>query len=225
MTGYLGCRNYQGTKSPEGGLWMACLHCAHPYEAHSPEARLISAPQAEPQPLSLEDTILVVLKRHRINWVPGQWTCSCGKGAWTTELHWNQHHASLIAEAVQQLGLIPTGANTWSAPAPLSDPDANRAGIAGARSTSAAAALRVQPKTGTQRRRILDYITTHGPSTDDEIGRDTGLGPNSHRARRVELVEGGWLEEIDKQGTTDKGLPAIRWGLTSQARARLQGAA
>lgn len=220
MSEYPGCRSYQGTRSDLTGLWLACEVCGYPQAAHSPEARLVPDDQMPPpEPLGLEATILVVLKRHRIDWTPGSWRCSCGEGGWTTARHWNEHHASLIAEAVEQLGLIRTGANTWSAP--LSDPDANRAGIAGARPTSAAAALRVQPRSGTQRRAILDYIAQHGPSTDEQIQRALDLSGNTERPRRSELVEGGWVQEHDRLRLGSGQLVAIRWGLTSRARAQL----
>lgn len=57
--------------------------------------------------------------------------------------------------------------------------------------TSRAAAKAVMPRTGTQRRRVLDYIIgcgEHG-ATDLELQNALGLSGNSERPRRVELVD------------------------------------
>lgn len=83
--------------------------------------------------------------------------------------------------------------------------DANGAGQArtGARATSRRAALDVLPKTGNQRRRVLDAVVAvaRNPQivglTDVQLAHATGLGANSVRPRRVELVDGGWLEPAE----------------------------
>jgi hypothetical protein len=82
-------------------------------------------------------------------------------------------------------------------------PDADGAGKArqDGRETSKAAALAAEPRSGTNRRRVLDAVlaVARDPRTvgltDVEIQRATGLVPNSERPRRVELVDGGWLAD------------------------------
>jgi hypothetical protein len=63
--------------------------------------------------------------------------------------------------------------------------------------TSLAAAEAVMPRTGTQRRRVLEYVASrreHG-ATDLELQQALALSGNSERPRRIELVEAGWLIE------------------------------
>lgn len=104
----------------------------------------------------------------------------------------------------------------------LSDPEGNHPGFAPkGRATSSAAALRVAPRSGTQRRKILDYVVAHEPCTDEAIQEALGLSGNTERPRRVELVEGGWLTEYGQLGKTGSGAKAILWALTSEARTRL----
>lgn len=70
--------------------------------------------------------------------------------------------------------------------------------------TSAAAARKVLPKTGTQRRQILDAIVDayvrgfHG-ATDVELQRHLRLGANSVRPRRRELVQLGLVRESGRE--------------------------
>lgn len=70
-----------------------------------------------------------------------------------------------------------------------------------ARRTSQAAAAAVEPKTGSQRHRLLAAVAqvSRDPKlvglTDVELGAATGIRPNSLRPRRGELVDGGWLED------------------------------
>jgi hypothetical protein len=61
--------------------------------------------------------------------------------------------------------------------------------------TSLAAAALVFPKTGTQRMRVLDAIIKAGSNgmTDPELADQLGIGDNSERPRRKELLEQGWV--------------------------------
>jgi hypothetical protein len=61
--------------------------------------------------------------------------------------------------------------------------------------TSAAAAISVMPRTGTQRRKVLDHIGRCGydGATDAELQAALDLSGNSQRPRRVELVEAGLI--------------------------------
>lgn len=62
------------------------------------------------------------------------------------------------------------------------------------RITSARAAARIAPRTGTQRAAILAYIVEHDGATDYELASQLKMLPNSVRPRRGELVEGGYIQ-------------------------------
>lgn len=93
----------------------------------------------------------------------------------------------------------------------------------GARDTSKAAALAVLPRSGNQRRRILDAIAAvaRNPQvvglTDLQLAHATGLSPNSVRPRRGELVDGGWLEQAGRR--EHHGTEHTVWVLTQKAAA------
>lgn len=57
--------------------------------------------------------------------------------------------------------------------------------------TSKAAALRVEPSTGTKRWILLVYLRGCGPTgaTDEEMQRHAPMNANTQRPRRVELVK------------------------------------
>ena len=82
-----------------------------------------------------------------------------------------------------------------------------------ASATSRAAAIRMFPHSGTQRRKILEYIMNH-PSTDDEIITALGMNPNSARPRRGELADGGWVKPSGVVRPTKSGSDAIVWEVT-----------
>jgi hypothetical protein len=109
-------------------------------------------------------------------------------------------------------------------------PDANGAGRVrrGARETSANAALLALPASGRNRRRVLDAVAqvARDPQlvglTDLQIAQQTGLRDNSVRPRRVELVDGGWLQAAtDAEGRTvtrqHYGREHTVWVLTQRA--------
>jgi hypothetical protein len=90
------------------------------------------------------------------------------------------------------------------------------------RATAKAAALAAEPRTGTNRRAVLDAVAAVARDvrtvglTDVEIQRATGINPNSARPRRVELVDGGWLAD---SGVTREhfGREHTVWVLTDKA--------
>lgn len=91
----------------------------------------------------------------------------------------------------------------------------------GAAGTSRAAALLAEPRSGTNRRAVLDAVAAVARTpavglTDVEAQRATGLTPNSERPRRVELVDGGWLAD---SGVTraHHGREHTVWVLTDKA--------
>jgi hypothetical protein len=99
-----------------------------------------------------------------------------------------------------------------------------------AQRTSAAAAAAVEPRTGTQRRRILDAVwaVARDPRmvgmTDVELGAATGISPNSLRPRRKELVDGGWLEDSGRT-RIHHGNEHIVWVLSVKAQRLLTSGA
>jgi hypothetical protein len=65
--------------------------------------------------------------------------------------------------------------------------------VANPASTSAKAARNVEPRTGTQRARVLVDIVEHAGATDHEIARRLSMLDSSVRPRRGELAEGGYV--------------------------------
>lgn len=63
------------------------------------------------------------------------------------------------------------------------------------RPTSARAARNVQPRTGTQRGRILVDIVEHGGATDHELETRLGMLASSVRPRRGELLADGYVRD------------------------------
>jgi len=107
---------------------------------------------------------------------------------------------------------------------PLSDPDQNTPGKmhSDPQATEKAAAYKVYPRTGSQRRLILDAIAqSEGGLIDEEIGALPGVADTAHRTRRNELVMGGWVEDSGKVRFTASGTESIVWVLTDEGRARL----
>lgn len=98
---------------------------------------------------------------------------------------------------------------------PLFEP---RPGIVGRRhpETAHEAAQAVTPRTGTQRRLILDWITRCGPAgaTDFEIQQRLGLDGNTERPRRLELEQAGLIVNSGRT-RIHKGRRAIVWTATS----------
>ncbi|PKV95901.1 hypothetical protein ATK30_6834 [Amycolatopsis echigonensis] len=85
--------------------------------------------------------------------------------------------------------------------------------------TSARAARSVQPRTGTQRAAILQYVV-EAPNgvTDFEISRDMRILPNSVRPRRNELADGGYVVDSG-QTRQHRGSSWAVWVATDEARA------
>jgi hypothetical protein len=85
--------------------------------------------------------------------------------------------------------------------------------------TSVAAAETIAPKLPEKRRDVLWHICEHWPEgvTDNELIADlVGMGwsVNTPRARRVELVQGGWLEQVGERAGCAVWAPteeAVRW--------------
>lgn len=108
--------------------------------------------------------------------------------------------------------------------AALSDPTENTVGLMSRepRDTQRDAAYAVMPRTGTQRRMVLDAICGSGRGMTDEELRDV-LGTTYSKVgpRRRELVDGGWVADSGQRRPTSSGQDAIVWVLTPEGRARL----
>lgn len=108
----------------------------------------------------------------------------------------------------------------------LSDPTALAVKVRrDARATSVAAAKRALPRSGTKRARVLyEIATAPAGCTDDEIITRTGFLHQSVGPRRLELEQGGWVEDSGERRKTRMGNPAIVWKLTPTAQARFDPA-
>jgi len=76
-----------------------------------------------------------------------------------------------------------------------------------------AAADQTPAKAGGDRLRILQVLERLGPLTDEEIATQTGMGLNTVRPRRGELVKAGRVVAVDALGRTRAGKRATRWGM------------
>lgn len=103
------------------------------------------------------------------------------------------------------------------------------ASVPGKQPTSRLAALRVFPRTGRQRRKILELIARGASigvdgATDEEICDVLSMNPNSVHPRRGELVTGGWIQNSGTFRETEGGDWAIVWIATPIAVQRLKEA-
>ena len=89
--------------------------------------------------------------------------------------------------------------------------------------TERAAALAVQPRSGTQRMKVLRAIANSPDGlTDPEVSDKTGIYLYSAAPRRCELVEGGWVMDSGITRATEHGKEATVWIVTAKARAALR---
>lgn len=94
-----------------------------------------------------------------------------------------------------------------------------------ARPTSRAAAFAALPRSGGTRWRVLDEIvamtfsTFYAGATDEELQARLKLSPNTERPRRIELVDGGWVEASERCRATMSGNASIVWRATTKALA------
>lgn len=78
--------------------------------------------------------------------------------------------------------------------------------------TSPAAAVDNYPRSGTQRRRVFDEIKASGDGmTDEEVQDALGMGANTQRPRRVELVQQGLVVDSGSKRRTRSGNDAVVW--------------
>jgi hypothetical protein len=109
------------------------------------------------------------------------------------------------------------------------DVTANKPGKAhtGGHSTEKAAAWKVEPRTGTQRARVMLALWRVYPDglLHEEIGEIDGISDKAHRTRTGDLVKGGWVEDSGLKRLTDTNSESIVWRLTEKGAAwcRLNG--
>ena len=93
-----------------------------------------------------------------------------------------------------------------------------------ARPTSAAAAAKASLRAGTARRKVLAQLCDVADLTDEELQAACGLGPNTQRPRRVELVEAGFVTATELTRPTSTGSPSIVWTATDAGHRALAAA-
>ena len=70
----------------------------------------------------------------------------------------------------------------------------------------------MEPRTGTQRGRILELLRNSEQGLTDEAMQDLlGMNPNSQRPRRNELVAEGWVVDSGERRSTKGKSNAIVW--------------
>lgn len=79
--------------------------------------------------------------------------------------------------------------------------------------TSAAAAERIEPTTGTKRALVLAFLRGRGPAgaTDEEMQQQIPMPSNTQRPRRVELVAGRLICDSGRVRNTAGGGAAVVW--------------
>jgi hypothetical protein len=79
--------------------------------------------------------------------------------------------------------------------------------------TSEEAAAKVLGRSGSQRRRVFDFITGQASygATDEEIADRLGMNPSSVRPRRLELLHAELIEDSGIRRETSSQSKAIVW--------------
>lgn len=113
----------------------------------------------------------------------------------------------------------------------LPEPGDNRIGgfhalDSGAPETERLAAIRVYPKTGTARRKVLDLIAERGErgATAEECSLELGLRLYTAAPRLTELKGDGWIEDSGRTRRTTAGADAAVFVLTAAGRAQHRAA-
>jgi transcription initiation factor IIE alpha subunit len=89
---------------------------------------------------------------------------------------------------------------------PLFNPPAQRH----SETSRAAAASLDGDALNAMQRRVLQYLETHGPSTDEEIATGLDMNPSTERPRRIELHKRGLVVEAGTRKTAS-GRKAVVW--------------
>jgi len=112
----------------------------------------------------------------------------------------------------------------------LSDPGVDEIGAfhgpaSGAPETERASAIDEYPRTGTKRLEVLHALAAAGDPdnggrglTDWEGSQTTGIWLYTYAPRRVELLNGGWVEDSGHRRPTPSRKSAAVWRLTRHGR-------
>lgn len=84
--------------------------------------------------------------------------------------------------------------------------------------TSREAARKFTAQSGTARRRVFDALHAAGGDgmTDEELQRHLGMGGNTERPRRIELVDAGMVADSGRRRPTNSDSRGIVWTVTSR---------
>ena len=106
----------------------------------------------------------------------------------------------------------------------LPDPGDDRLGrfSAGSPDTQRTAAVKVYPKTGTQRRKVLDALAVDD-LTDEQIESRIHIGQRQVSTRRKELEMDGWIMDSEVRRISRAGFEVVVWTLTAQGRDQYPG--
>lgn len=78
--------------------------------------------------------------------------------------------------------------------------------------TSKAAAIGIEPKAGTKRAQVLDFLRDHPEgATDEEMQQRLPMSPNTQRPRRVELLAAKLIKDSGRTRKTVGGDDAVVW--------------
>lgn len=79
--------------------------------------------------------------------------------------------------------------------------------------TSKAAATSIEPKAGTKRAKVLEYIRSCSAqgATDEEMQQCIPMSPNTQRPRRVELLKAKLIKDSGITRKTMGGDEAVVW--------------
>lgn len=77
--------------------------------------------------------------------------------------------------------------------------------------TSKAAAEEIAPARITLRTRVLNYLRSQGPATDEILQNHLDMGPSTERPRRIELVNLGLVRDSGLVMQTASGRSAVVW--------------
>lgn len=127
----------------------------------------------------------------------------------------------ILRAALDEIGVGPGQEFTVSGRAnyfPGDEQDSNHS-VQGKADASKSAANKVWPRTGTQRRILIDALAA-GRATREELCGRTGLPPNSLRPRLLEALDGGWIRQSPEQPYID-GKEVLE--LTEKATGALAG--
>lgn len=100
-----------------------------------------------------------------------------------------------------------------------SDPLANY-NYDGQQETSELAALRNFPKSGTQRARVLESLWKE-PGMDYDVAARLHIPRSSAGPRRLQLVQGGWVQDSGRTRITENDCEAIVWKVTEYGNYRI----